>query len=237
MKVRMQSDNPYADLAELGAVPLPASAGKTPVTLVKVCDKIFMKKLLEEGEVFMRPLEYYRKLENDGGDLSDGRGDAYEGIDAITQATAIYIGGKEIETPFTIRHNFPNGNRGLIYCLYGVYNDSYANGELILPDAMKEMGDTAVVIKDPMSFIDRCVAAARNAGAGQIAAGSVGYYDETEGDYFLSPFGKRQKFKSQSEYRLYIPCNKKGDFTLSIGSIEDIADIFPLSDFLKPSNS
>lgn len=233
MKVRVQSDDPYADLAELGTVPLPPSEGKTPVTLVKVCDRIFMKKLLEEGEVFMRTLEYYRKLENDGADCSDGRGDAYEGVDAITQATAICFGGKEIKTSFTIRLNFPNGYRGLIYCLYGVYNDSYSNGELILPDEMKEMGDTAVVIKDPMSFIDRCVTAARKAGAGQTAAGSVGYYNETEGDYFLSPFWKRRKFLPQSEYRFYIPCNYTGDFTLRIGSIEDIADIFPLSTFLK----
>ena len=233
MNVRMQSDNPYADLAELGTEPLAQSEGKTPVTLVKVCSEFFMKKLLEEGEVFMRTLEYYRKLENDGADCSDGRGDAYEGVDAITQTTAICIGEEEFPTSFTIRHNFPGGYKGLIYCLYGVYDDSYSCGKLVLPDEMAGLGDTAVIIKDPMSFIDRCVTAARKAGAGKTAAGSVGYYDETKGDYFLSPFWKRQKFAPQSEYRLYIPCNNKGDFTLRVGSIEDIADIFPLSTFLK----
>ncbi len=233
MKFRMQSDDPYADLAELGTVPLPPSEGKTPVALVKVCDRFFMNKLLEEGEVFMRTLEYYRKLENDGADCSDGRGDAYEGVDAITQATAISIDGKEVKTSFTIRHNFPSGYRGLIYCLYGVYNDSYSNGKLILPDEMGKMGDTVVVIKDPLSFIDRCVTAAQKMGARQTAAGSVMYYDETAGDFFLSPFWKRRKFKLQSEYRFYIPCNYTEDFTLRIGSIEDIADIYPLSTFLK----
>ena len=233
MNVRMPSDNPYADLSELGTEPLAPSEGKTPVTLVKVGSEFFMKKLLEEGEVFMRTLEYYRKLENDGADCSDGRGDAYEGIDAITQATAICIGEEEFPTSFTIRHSLPGGYKGLIYCLYGVYDDSYSCDKLVLPNEMSGLGDTVVVIKDPMAFIDRCVTAARKAEAGKTAAGSVGYYDETEGDYFLSPFWKRQKFAPQSEYRLYIPCNNKGDFTLRVGSIEDIADIFPLSTFLK----
>lgn len=233
IKVRMQSDDPYVDLSELGTNPLPPTEGKTPVALVKVGNEFFMKKLLEDGDVFMRTLEYYRKLENDGADCSDGRGDAYEGVDAITQATSIIVGDVEVPVSFTIRHNFPQGHRGLIYCLYGVYNDAYSNGKLILPDEMKAMGDSAVVITDPMAFIDRCVTAARKAGAGRTAAGSVGYYNETQGDFFLSPFFKRQKFVNQSEYRFYIPCNNKDDFTLKIGSIEDIADIFPISTFLN----
>jgi len=226
IKVTLRSNDPRKDLESLGVSDLKATAFRTPIMVIKIGEEKYMKKLLEEGEVFMRTFEEFRKMENEAQDCSDGRGDAYEGIDAITQVDELYVGETKVEGCSPIRHNLPDGAKGLIYSLYGIF-DSQFDSVTSLPDEVKKMGKTAVVIRDPMVFIDRCATMVRKAGGGMMA-GSVQYFDENAGNYFLSPWLKRNKFKVQSEYRLFIPCSNSGNYTLHIGSIEDIAELVSL---------
>ena len=226
LKVSLQSNDPRKDLEFLGVSSFIQEEFRTPITVIKIGEDEYMRKLLEKGEVFMRTLEEFRKMENESKDCSDGRGDAYEGVDAITQVDALFLGDTKVEGCSPIRHNLPGGIKGLIYCLFGVY-DSPFDIRGSLPNEVKKMGNSAVVIRDPMVFIDRCATAVRKAGGGMMA-GSVQYYDENAGDYFLSPWLKRNKFRAQSEYRLFIPCGNEGCYTLHIGSIEDIAEIISL---------
>lgn len=226
MKVSVQSDNPYNDLKAFGVNVYPKSESRTPVYLVKVGEKQFMERLLFQGEVFMNTLASFRKIEDIGGNCSDGRGDAYEGIDAFFQVSGLYIGNNLIEGVSPIRYNLPGGIKGLIYCLFGVYDDTEDVPSLI-PQKLLEMGDTAIIINDPMVFIDRCATAAKAAG-GKLFANSVQYYDEREGNYFLTPWLKRKKYFYQSEYRLFIPCNNDKPLSLTIGPIDDIAEMVSL---------
>ena len=226
LKVSFQSNQPREDLEFLGVTSYRAEESRTPIMVIKIGEEEYMQKLLEKGEVFMRSLEEFRKMENETQECLDGRGDAYEGIDAITQVDELYVGDMKVDGCSPIRHNLPGGAKGLIYSLFGVFGPQF-DIDTSLSDEVRKMGNTAVVIRDPMVFIDRCATAVRNAG-GRMMAGSVQYYDENTGDYFLSPWLKRNKFKAQSEYRLFIPCGHESTYTLHIGSIEDIAEIISL---------
>lgn len=208
---------------DLGVHPYPLNF-RTPITLIKVGEKKYMKKLLENGEVFMRTTTYFRELEAGTNDSSDGRGDAYEGVDVVLPADEIIVDGTSIRNPSPIRGKFSNNNDGLIFSIFGVFDDSMLDGNITIPDDMRRMGDTAVVISDPMVFLDRCASYIKNIG-GKVMAGSVTYYDEKAGAYTMCPWLKRKIFEYQSEYRLFIPCGNRNPLTLRLGSIEDIAEM------------
>lgn len=222
--VSMASGNLYADLSKLGTQPYPHSENKTPVTLIKVGEQQFMEKLIQEGEVYMQTLEHYRNLELEAKDFSDGRGDAYEGIDAINQVNQLSFGDKTFDTAFTLRCKSSKGIKGLVYSMYGVFDGSWVDGTFVLPECMKKMGDSMVVITDPMVFLDRCASAIFQL-KGRLLARSVSYYDEQEGDYFLDPWLKRKQFSAQSEYRLFVPCAYNKPLALHIGALTDIAEL------------
>ena len=218
----ISADNPQTAFAELGVQPYPRNS-RTPVTLIKFGKKQFMEKLLEKGEVYMQTLTYFRELENKMND-SDGRGDAYEGIDAVLHVDEITIDDISIKNPSPIQCKYSNNSDGLVFCTYGVFDDSLLNNHLTISDEMKKMGDSAVVICDPMAFLNRCAAYTKNI-KGKLMADSVTYYDENTGNYNMSPWLKRKKYEYQSEYRLFIPCTNKKPLSLRLGSIEDIARI------------
>ena len=81
LKVSFQSNQPREDLEFLGVTSYRAEESRTPIMVIKIGEEEYMKKLLEKGEVFMRSLEEFRKMENETQECLDGRGDAYEGID------------------------------------------------------------------------------------------------------------------------------------------------------------
>lgn len=219
----ISAENPQFSISDLGVQPYPLNF-RTPVTLIKVGEARFMKKLLEDGEVYMQTTTHFRELENWKDDCSDGRGDTYEGVDVVVQAEEINIAETTIKNISPIRGKFSNNNDGLIYSTYGVFDGTLLDGNLTIPDEMKKMGDAAIVIYDPMIFLDRCASYIKNMG-GKLMAGSVTYYDENTGDYTMCPWLKRKRFEYQSEYRLFIPCGNRNPLLLRLGSIEDIAEM------------
>lgn len=221
------SGDPYSGFTKLGTQPYPHYEHKTPVTLIKVGERQFMERLFQEGEIYMQTLEHYRNIELKDKGLSDGRGDEYEGIDAINQVNQVSLGDKSYDVKFQLRINFPRGCKGIVYSMFGVFDKSWMNGTFVLPESMKKMGDCMVVVTDPMVFLDRCASAINKAG-GQLQFHSVSYYNEEEGDYFLNPWLKRKQFSTQSEYRLFVPCMNKKPLILHIGSLADIAELVHL---------
>lgn len=223
----ISTDNPQTAFAELGTKSYLMNF-RYPVALIKIGEEEFMKKLFESGEVFMRSVAFFQELENDTNDCSDGRGDAYEGVDVVLQASELIVNDTSITNISPIRCKYSNNNDGLIYSTFGVFEDSMQDGNYSIPDDMRKMGDTAVIIYQPQIFIDRCTAYVKNIG-GKLMARSVTYYDENVGNISMSPWLKRKKFEYQSEYRLFIPCMNRAQLTLRLGSIEDIAKMIKWS--------
>lgn len=219
----VSADNPQVAFAELGVRPYPLNS-RTPVMLIKFGEKRFMEKLLFDGEVYMQTTNYFSELENGNKDCSDGRGDAYEGVDVVLHADEITFDGISIKNQSSIRGKYSNNNDGLVFSTFGVFDTSQREGSLVFSDEMKKMGNAAVVIYDPMIFVDRCTRVTKKLG-GVLMADSVTYYNENAGDYKICPWLKRKKFEFQSEYRLFIPCRNTAPLILRLGSIEDIAEI------------
>lgn len=140
----------------------------------------------------------------------------------------------------TVRETKSTSNQGNIYCMYGVYQDSFIemNGFLFHNPTIDwdKFGDTGLIILNPREFIKRCQEAAENQDI-TIKENIVSYYDDKNYDGPLSPWHKREKYRPQSEFRLYYPNMNHQPYSLGIDSIEDIACIFTKDDvFLAKDN-
>lgn len=194
----------------------------------------YMRRFLLYGEMYMNTLQCFALM-----DESDGIGDKFENslsyihykpINAILK----FKNGKEIVVhPTNIKiREYTEENKGNIYSMALVDCDVKAiNGEQVLSiqskNVIQSIGndyDTIVLITDPNQFITRC----------QKAANDLGYnlfYDPVE--YFtddkynkkieITPFMKRDKYKAQKEFRLFIDFNSNTPQLLKIGNISDIA--------------
>lgn len=222
----ISTENPRYAFSELGVCPYPLNS-RIPVSLIKFGEKEFMEKLLRDGEVYMQTTSHFRELESLQNDCSDGRGDAYEGVDLLLHVNEVTIDNVSITSSSSIIGKYSHNNDGLVFSTYGVFDSSQVDGNLIITEEMKKMGNTAIVINDPLVFLDRCATFTKKIG-GKLMANSITYYNEDIGDYYLCPWLKRDKFAYQSEYRLFIPCGNKVPLKLKIGSIGDIAELISL---------
>lgn len=202
--------------------------------IIKMQKYEYMRRFLLYGEMYMNTLQCFALM-----DESDGIGDKFENslsyihykpINAILK----FKNGKEIVVhPTNIKiREYTEENKGNIYSMALVDCDVKAiNGEQVLSiqskNVIQSIGndyDTIVLITDPNQFITRC----------QKAANDLGYnlfYDPVE--YFtddnynkkieITPFMKRDKYKAQKEFRLFIDFNSNTPQLLKIGNISDIA--------------
>ena len=194
--------------------------------IIKMQKYEYMRRFLLYGEMYMNTLQCFALM-----DESDGIGDKFENslsyihykpINAILK----FKNGKEIVVhPTNIKiREYTEENKGNIYSMALVDCDVKAiNGEQVLSiqskNVIQSIGndyDTIVLITDPNQFITRC----------QKAANDLGYnlfYDPVE--YFtddnynkkieITPFMKRDKYKAQKEFRLFIDFNSNTPQLLS----------------------
>jgi len=201
---------------------------------IKLGERVFMEKLINDGEVFCKPFNYFREKET-----ASLRNDIHEGAIGIQQIqdlrlfrpqTNELIGFAEKGQFFGFGHKEP----GNMYCLYGIEKDTLdLKDDTIKPfhfdlDSLN-WGDTAVVIYNPGQFHERFLraTAARNF---ELKYHNVVYYDETQYKGELSPFHKSDRYKQQKEFRYLIQKNGKDDLTFHIGDIRDIAILIPKSE-------
>lgn len=202
--------------------------------IIKMQKYEYMRRFLLYGEMYMNTLQCFALM-----DESDGIGDKFENslsyihykpINAILK----FKNGKEIAVhPTNIKiREYTEENMGNIYSMALVDCDvKTINGEQVLSiqskNVIQSIGndyDTIVLITNPNQFITRC----------QKAANDLGYnlfYDPVE--YFtddnynkkieITPFMKRDKYKAQKEFRLFIDFNSNTPQLLKIGNISDIA--------------
>lgn len=226
-----------------------------PHYLIRCIDSRYAASLLNNGEIRMHTLEYYRSLEYNG----DGRSDKVEGVSRVFQAGAILMGDEtgertvEIFKHTTIYQHSPTGNKGFIYCLYGCYDNIFDGKphEIVVPDDMNKLGSTKILIKNPREFFTRCKNAIKQGkfeyqrGARQIEhinldleCSSVDYLDRTSQNWEWGPYSKPKEYEYQSEFRLYCPspdCLKDDILTLKIKPITDIAIIIDKPMILLPA--
>lgn len=200
--------------------------------LVKLGEYRYMRRLYEDGELFLRPITDFCRMDED-----DGIGDRFENVASF-----------RCPPDPEITLNFPSSNivlppsSRIMYAEYCdisgfVYSmsivdwrvDEAKNAKIINPDALNRIGigyDTMVVVTDCKQFIERVCAAANKDGF-DMSWGPVKYYPEKDcilDD--LTPFHKRDKYAYQKEFRFFLESEYTSPLTLHIGNMADIAFIY-----------
>jgi hypothetical protein len=197
-----------------------------PLMFLKFGKREYMNSLVTKGEVFLNTRKFYS-------DIDDVEiGDYWEGIDAIMQTDRISISyinkvhwqTLALDTPIALSDD--SKVKGNIYCMYGIRLNHF-NEEPLLHNIPTQVtcnfGDTMVLIK-PTEFLDRIKAELKKQGY-SFESRFVEYYNEKEIDGAVNPFQKRNIFSHQSEYRIFVANNKDEPIKITIGSIEDIAQV------------
>src|SRR5690606_24583344 len=114
------------------------------VALAKTGEEEHMRRLIEEGQAYMQPLTYFRKLENDA-----ARGDRLEGMmyQGLPGGQAmVQIGPVQIKDFVSIRCWDRRREELNVFCLHGLARPEPRD----LP--RMALGSCAVMIRDPDAF-------------------------------------------------------------------------------------
>ena len=203
---------------------------------------------LLNGCLYMKTLEWYRKLENETSDSLVG--DATEALWHINEATMMVTpvsdGDARVDelrdTWFKTVHS-----DDFVFCMTGVNPNQHRSFEFTpkQKDEMLGFGDVALLITDVYEFCRRILKTTDALGY-KVTSNFVNYYDERIDEFNRTismmydmrniAFQKRKCYAFQQEYRFMITPNSiiKEDFImLEIGDIRDISAVYKTEHVLK----
>lgn len=211
----------------------------TPLIKFQNEDKIFK---LRQGIVYANKLSYYRKLEEETGDMNVG--DSFEAMIHVNEAIirCPETGEEELLHDELIRTIHSDD---YVFCLFAIYPNS---SEYSFTDIQKKellsFGDTALIITDSDEFISRVKSAAKKEGY-QVTFKAVQYYEpsidnaniifDIYRDISNIAFWKRDHYSYQQEGRFVF---SNGDMSLDhlelyIGDISDISEVVSVESALS----
>lgn len=160
--------------------------------LVKFLDQKWAEKMLD-GEIFMRSIACFGDLVNRSADADNKfRGDTLEGF------SRSFGSGVGLIDVLTYREK--------LYCMYAL---EYAEitKRIIPPDPrIKDFGDTAVVIGDPMAFLERICSAMYSRFGNEFWTSfmRVKYDVDWTANRTYSEFSKSADYSWQNEFRIVL---------------------------------
>lgn len=226
---------------------------------VKITDRKWAERLLD-GEVFMRPLHEFGSWneKRDVAVANQYRGDIHEGSVAVYGDTKKFPGIERLSPGFqkvVKQISLIDAGDVQYFKIFSLYRMSYnpAINHFFKPDPrMKQFGDTAVIIKDYNTFIERygkALFTRYDKFTSMISP--VDFYWLSETKQINPLFSKEKSYEYQNELRMAFcelandmftinPDDESGEIvpdlspvTLQIGSIRDIAVALPIDDFLE----
>lgn len=205
-------------------------AGKYPILrLIKVGKKEHIESLQKNGILFLNPIHYFKGIEGDG-----QRRDAHEGIIHLEQVPNLkFI--KEDGSEFKIKTSnarlrvTDDDQMGNIFCTIAITREMMEKSETLDKQNM-EFGDTFLVITHHEEFLRRIDVATKKLGK-TCSHKLVDYYDEENYSGYLGIFWKSMRYKHQNEFRIFIKNDQNEPLILKIGSIDDISQMFSITDF------
>ena len=197
---------------------------------IKFGNRQHMEALIEHGTIYMSTVDAMRKAEQ-----GSGRGDPNEWSTRLMN----FSGGEAtVQLSFMDRRlNYKHlsygtqatGDLGNVYCV-STLNRSRTIGldAFRFDPRLTRFGDYFVLIKDLPTFMNRMqygVAALGNT----LSANVVRYYDPLKHRGDLGVFDKENKFSYQQEFRFHAQGHPNGPLSFDIGSLREIAELFPSS--------
>ena len=196
--------------------------------LFKRGKKEHINALLENGELYINSIDFIRECDD-----NQERSDEDDGI-----KTRNYLGdgkviicdiGKDLNedgiefeaSDMTFKEDYPQ--KGNIFSLTGIYSEHFLGERNDIRFDTKSFGETLIFIHNPKKFLDRVFEALRKEGYSNFVANRVLYYaSDYSGE--VGFFKKHERFKPQSEFRIFVPNPFDRPIKLNLGSLEDIAN-------------
>jgi len=206
------------------------------LALMKLGATEHMADLCLHGQLYMRSVKFFRDLEADAIRADQNEGLAYCGQPDVTALEVkqrgkwLKVGG--IVGPILFRDG--RAETGNIHCMFAL-RESHA--EAFFEDRSKRpvdvdslrFGDNAVVFTDGDEFMRRVRAAAERERL-ELRYDLIEYVDKATYTGPMGPFRKFSAFAHQSEFRILANPECQTARVLTVGSLEDIATMFPLAE-------
>jgi len=197
---------------------------------LKFGKKEHMEKLIYEGEVYFNTIDTIKKFDN------EEIGDRLEGLSFISHLPncKIQCNEKNLGEAQNIvmkQENYINRN---LFCLFALENqyviDNLDKNLLLSINVSKysKFGTHCVVIGDIPEFRQRLLKKIKEKEL-KVEHQLVRYLDFSKYNGEVTPFMKDIKYSHQCEYRFLVHNTKDAPVKFSIGNIEDIAHIIPIS--------
>lgn len=188
--------------------------------------------LYENGTIFMNPIEYFRKIDDE-----ELRGDKYEGVSRIINSLPGTIKIKGIEREFNfikahIRESYDE-LLGNIYSLYAISSKGFSSPlDYKFDERNLRFGTHGLIIKNLPLFFKRIENEFKKNNY-TFHHGFVEYYDKDEVNRKISLFEKPLEFEHQKEFRFYVENDKIEPIKIQIGSLKNHAEMFKIEDILE----
>lgn len=193
--------------------------------LIKFGQKEHIERLLNNGEVYFKPITYFRHSSE------SQRGDNYEGAFTLENIQVKEIKAEHPTLGIFFFHPVENSTSRLVnynddvylsFSTYSISTKTFQNSnEHKINKAMLAFGDYAIMINDPLKF--------RKAIFKQLDRlnlpywhGTVRYHNYSEKEkYNLSFFDKSEEYIHQEEYRIIIKSKDSHPLIVNIEAITD----------------
>ena len=193
--------------------------------LIKFGSEENIKKLLDEGLIFMNSKERFRKIED-----QQLRGDSYEGASSIKNIGKgkFRIQGADRDFNFESMHlpTFWSEVYGNIYSMTCITPQTVPlpYEEFKMDERYRDFGTHCVFIPDANGFIKLMVEKFKFLNY-KAHIGFVEYYDLKKYNGDISPFQKPNEFGWQKEFRFYVERNGFDPLQFRLGSLHGIAHL------------
>lgn len=201
---------------------------------IKFGSRYTITDLYENGTVYLNPVQYFKNLED------KFRGDSYEGASYIHNLPAgqfrISIGGKQIDRDFNylnlhLKQAYEK-TLGNIYSLYCLSSKILRGDKPVTIDKrIKDFGDTALLIRDNPKFLELLESALKRKRL-KYFTGFVEYYNRHIYNGSVDVFNKPSEYSYQNEFRIYVRRRSDEPLVLNIGSLKDIAEVYPANELI-----
>jgi len=194
-----------------------------------------IQKLCEYGDIYMQRAENYAQIEED-----NARADKNENLTHLFQVNEVKsfkINGQEIPIVKNIKIKISERKNPFVFCSYALNEKCFNNRKNNIDNRCLDFGDTALVITDFNQFFKRIkdILSINE----DLYCNVVEYIDKASYNGKMGIFRKFKSYSYQNEHRIVLDTvnyNEKDELELSLGSLKDIAKIFPskvLLDTLK----
>ena len=201
--------------------------------LIKI-QKIEYLKQIQNGVLYMKNLDFFRKLE------SKGIGDSKEGFITEFKSGQLLANGVVIADIF--KANISAFTKCPVFCFMSIKLETVETGnyrytipkKFIEEFAWDEKSEYGIILVDKEKFEEKVDAVLKELNLSAYY-GYVDYIDDftmpKKEELYKVAFRKRKTYEEQNEYRLMLNVEVDDNYILEIGDISDFSKILPITKY------